>query len=181
VNGRPIVGNMGTLYQNKSLFETLLKVARDYKLPTRISKEWLADRNYLSSLLKPDDVLIDKVISIVPQVPADGWEKFYIEAIGGLQPGITEVIVHLAYNDKEMQAGRNSFRVATKRRVLQNPRVAKAPPWAEISERFQRFKIGAARIVKIQTEPIAAKGGARYALAPFPTGKFWNLSCDIVV
>ncbi len=96
--------HMGTLYQNKSLFETLLKVAREYKLPTRISKEWLADTNYLSSLLKPDDVLIDKVISIVPQVPADSWEKFYLEAIEGLQPGITEVIVHLAYNDKEMQA-----------------------------------------------------------------------------
>ena len=61
---------------------------------------------------------------------------------------------------------RNSFRVATRRSGLQKPRVAKAQPWAEISERFQRFKIGAARIVKIQTESIAAKRGRALRACP---------------
>ena len=96
--------HMGTLYQNKALFETLLRVARDNKLPTRISKGQIASTSFLPSILKPDDIVIDSVISIEPNVPPEGWKKFYTEAIKNVQPGITEVIVHLAYDDAEMRA-----------------------------------------------------------------------------
>src|SRR6266849_10533008 len=34
--------HMGTLYQSKALFETLLRVARENKLPTRMSREFFA-------------------------------------------------------------------------------------------------------------------------------------------
>jgi predicted glycoside hydrolase/deacetylase ChbG (UPF0249 family) len=96
--------HMGTLYQNKKLFETLLRVARDNKLPTRISQEWFASTDYLASILKPEDIVIDRVISIEPSVAADAWEKFYTDAIKSIRPGVSEVIVHLAFDDKEMQA-----------------------------------------------------------------------------
>ena len=96
--------HMGTLYQNKALFETLLRVARENKLPTRISREQIASTSYLPSILKPDDIIIDRVISIDPNVPPDGWAKFYTDAIKSVQPGITEVIVHLGYDDAEMRA-----------------------------------------------------------------------------
>lgn len=96
--------HMGTLYQNQALFETLLRVARENKLPTRISREQIASTSYLPSILKPDDIVIDRVISIEPNVPPDGWAKFYTDAIKSVQPGITEVIVHLAYDDAEMRA-----------------------------------------------------------------------------
>jgi predicted glycoside hydrolase/deacetylase ChbG (UPF0249 family) len=96
--------HMGTLYQNKSLFEVLLRVAREYKLPTRISKEAIASVSYLQSLLKPEDIVIDRIISIEPNVSAEGWEKFYTDGIKSIQPGVTEVIIHLAYDDEEMRA-----------------------------------------------------------------------------
>jgi predicted glycoside hydrolase/deacetylase ChbG (UPF0249 family) len=96
--------HMGTLYQNKALFETLLRVARENKLPTRISREQIASTSYLPSILKPDDIIIDRVISIEPNVPPDGWAKFYTEAIKSVQAGVTEVVVHLAYDDAEMRA-----------------------------------------------------------------------------
>jgi predicted glycoside hydrolase/deacetylase ChbG (UPF0249 family) len=96
--------HMGTLYQNKTLFETLLRVARDNKLPTRISREWFASTNYLASILKPDDVVIDSMITIGPGVAPEGWEKFYTDAIRSIKPGITEIVIHLAYDDAEMQA-----------------------------------------------------------------------------
>ncbi len=96
--------HMGTLYQNKALFETLLRVARENKLPTRISREQIDSTSYLPSILKPDDIIIDRVISIDPSVPPDGWAKFYSDAIKNIQPGITEVVVHLAYDDSEMKA-----------------------------------------------------------------------------
>ncbi len=96
--------HMGTLYQNKALFETLLRVARDNKLPIRLSKEMLASTDYLPSILSPGDVTIDRLISIEPNVTAEGWAKFYADAIKSIQPGVTEIIVHIAYDDEEMRA-----------------------------------------------------------------------------
>jgi len=96
--------HMGTLYQNKALFEVLLRVAREYKLPTRISKEAISSVSYLQSLLRPEDIVIDRIITIEPNVSAEDWEKFYIDGIKSMQPGVTEVIIHLAYDDEEMRA-----------------------------------------------------------------------------
>jgi predicted glycoside hydrolase/deacetylase ChbG (UPF0249 family) len=95
--------HMGTLYQNQALFETLFRVARDNKLLVRVSKEWFAAAPFLPSLLGPDDVVVNGVISIEPGITAEGWSKFYGDAIRNLQPGITEMIVHLAYDNEEMR------------------------------------------------------------------------------
>jgi predicted glycoside hydrolase/deacetylase ChbG (UPF0249 family) len=95
--------HMGTLYQNQALFETLFRVARENKLLIRVSKEWFAAAPFLPSLLGPDDVVVNGVISIEPSVTAEGWSKYYTDAIKNLQPGITEMIVHLAYDNEEMR------------------------------------------------------------------------------
>lgn len=95
--------HMGTLYQNQALFETLFRVARDNKLLVRVSREWFAAAPFLPSLLGPDDVVVNSVISIEPGVTAEGWPRFYADAIKNLQPGLTEMIVHLAYDDQEMK------------------------------------------------------------------------------
>jgi len=96
--------HMGTLYQTKDLFETLLRVARDNELPVRISKEWFSRAPYLPSILKEEDVVIDRVLDINPEIPKEGWADFYSEALKKLQPGVTEMVIHLAYDDAEMRA-----------------------------------------------------------------------------
>jgi predicted glycoside hydrolase/deacetylase ChbG (UPF0249 family) len=96
--------HMGTLYQSKELFETLLRVARENKLPVRISKEWFDRISYLPSLLRPDDIVLDHVITIEPSITSEGWAKFYSDALKSMQPGITEFVVHIAYDDEEMKA-----------------------------------------------------------------------------
>src|SRR5688572_6548092 len=95
--------HMGTLYQNKALFEVFLKVAREYKLPVRIARDWFSRADFLPSILKPDDVFIDRVLDIGPGVAPADWGKFYSEAIKKLEPGVTEVVIHLAHDDGEMQ------------------------------------------------------------------------------
>jgi len=95
--------HMGTLYQNKTLFEVLLRVGRDNHLPVLLPKELLASTNALSSILTQNDIAIDRMITIGPNVPADGWTKFYSEAIKSMQPGVTELIVHIAHDDEEMR------------------------------------------------------------------------------
>jgi predicted glycoside hydrolase/deacetylase ChbG (UPF0249 family) len=95
--------HMGTLYQNKALFEVFLKVAREYKLPVRIAKDWFARADYLPATLKPDDVFIDRVLDVGPDVAPGDWSRFYTDAIKKLEPGVTEVVIHLAYDDAEMR------------------------------------------------------------------------------
>jgi hypothetical protein len=95
--------HMGTLYQSKALFETLLRVARENKLPFRISRESFTRAPFMSSLLGPGDVVLDRIISIEPSVAPEDWSKFYTEEIKNLRPGVTCMIVHLAFADEEMK------------------------------------------------------------------------------
>ena len=95
--------HMGTLYQSKALFEVFLKVAREYKLPVRVAKTWFSQADFLPATLSPDDVFIDRTLDINPAVAPEDWAKFYTEALKKLEPGVTEVIIHLAYDDAEMK------------------------------------------------------------------------------
>ncbi len=96
--------HMGTLYQNRALFEVYMKVARDYRLPIRLSKDMLPLADYIGAVSKPDEVVIDRTVDITPAVGPDGWAKFYSEAIKAAGPGVTLVTIHLAYDDEEMRA-----------------------------------------------------------------------------
>jgi predicted glycoside hydrolase/deacetylase ChbG (UPF0249 family) len=96
--------HMGTLYQTKELFEVLIRVGRENKLPMRIAREQFSSGAYLNDLIRPDDVIIDNVISIGPNISADEWKNYYLEAIKNLPAGVSEMIVHLAYDDQEMKA-----------------------------------------------------------------------------
>jgi chitin disaccharide deacetylase len=95
--------HMGTLYQSKALFEVFLRVAREYKLPVRVAKEWGPRADVLQLTLTPNDVFIDRTLDVNPGVAPQDWAKFYTEELRKLQPGITEVIIHLAYDDAEMR------------------------------------------------------------------------------
>lgn len=96
--------HMGTLYQSKALFEVFLRVARANKLPVRIAKTWFARADFLPEIVKADDVYIDRVLDINPAVAPNDWARFYSDAIKKLEPGVTEVIIHLAYDDAEMRS-----------------------------------------------------------------------------
>jgi len=95
--------HMGTLYQNKALFEIFLRVAREQKLPVRVAKAWFTRADFLPELLTPNDVFIDRVLDINPGVAPQDWASFYTDALRKLEPGVTEVVIHLAYDDTEMR------------------------------------------------------------------------------
>ncbi|MGC1415061.1 MAG: polysaccharide deacetylase family protein [Candidatus Acidiferrum sp.] len=93
------------LYTNgKDLFQSLLRVAHDYKLPVFMVRDWFADRPYLEAALGPDDLVVDHTVTMEPGVPPEKWEEFYIQALKNLQPGVTVFIIHLAFDDEEMRA-----------------------------------------------------------------------------
>ncbi|HYJ47805.1 MAG TPA: polysaccharide deacetylase family protein [Pyrinomonadaceae bacterium] len=144
--------HMGTLYQNEPLFQVFLRVAHDNRLPIRISRDWLARAPFIPSNLGPDDIVIDRIIEIGPNVPPENWAAFYAEAVRSIRPGVTEIVVHLAYDDEEMRAATSNhpawgaawrqrdfdfFTGERFRRLLQENNV-KLVTWAEIAKLLQR-------------------------------------------
>jgi chitin disaccharide deacetylase len=93
------------LFDNgKELFEVVVRIAHDYQLPVFVARDWFADRPYLQSSLGPSDIVIDHTVTIEPSVSPVKWADFYKAAVKNLQPGVTEFVIHLGYDNDEMRA-----------------------------------------------------------------------------
>jgi len=96
--------HMGTLAATPQLYSVLIKVAHEYhlpfmavRLPGHLGEEML-------KLVSPDDIVLDHLVMFDSHVPENQWTASYVKAIESLQPGLSEMIVHLAHDDSEMQA-----------------------------------------------------------------------------
>lgn len=97
--------HMGTLFQTPALFEAYLRAGREYKIPVFIPGDALrAQAPQLLAMLTPEDFVIDHLAMASPDVSPDQWEAYYTGLIEDLQPGVTEIIVHVAHDDDEMAA-----------------------------------------------------------------------------
>ena len=89
---------------NKELFAVFARLAHEYRLPFFVTRDWSAQYPYLEPGLGPNDIVIDHTVTIEPSVPAEKWADFYTTALKNLQPGVTEFVIHLAYDNDEMKA-----------------------------------------------------------------------------
>jgi len=95
--------HMHALYVTPELFGVFLKVAREYKLPIRMARNDQPFQSVLP-LMAPGDPIPDAIFSPGEDILATGWTDYYVNLIKNLQPGVTEVFVHLAHDDAETQA-----------------------------------------------------------------------------
>ncbi len=95
--------HMGMLFERPDLFAVYVKVAREHKLPFLAFLDSNTPKE-LSSLISPNDVLINGVVMAYPGIPTNQWKEFYLNAVKNLKPGVTEIIVHLGHDDAELQA-----------------------------------------------------------------------------
>jgi hypothetical protein len=97
--------HMGCLFwTNVDLFKIYLRLGREYHLPLLLSRDLLdglppAYRQALAG----GEVIIDHAIMANPEDYHGGMTGFYEKALHNLQPGVSEMIIHLAYDDREMQ------------------------------------------------------------------------------
>jgi predicted glycoside hydrolase/deacetylase ChbG (UPF0249 family) len=95
--------HMGTLAARPELYQALIRVAHEKRLPfmaVRVTDErakWL-------SMLAPGDVVLDSLVMFDPKIPASEWTASYVKALGALGPGVHEMIVHLGHDDSELEA-----------------------------------------------------------------------------
>jgi chitin disaccharide deacetylase len=94
--------HMGALFNSPELIATYVKVARAYRLPFLGALQ--AGPVTRQAPFNDSDVLLDAVVIADERVPKEGWKEFYLKAIADLKPGLTEMIVHLGYDDAELRA-----------------------------------------------------------------------------
>jgi predicted glycoside hydrolase/deacetylase ChbG (UPF0249 family) len=92
------------IMNGKELFDAMLRVAHEYKLPVFVTRDWFADHPYLQASLGPSDIVLDHTVTIEPEIPPQKWAEFYLTALKNLKPGVTEFVIHPGYDDDELRA-----------------------------------------------------------------------------
>jgi predicted glycoside hydrolase/deacetylase ChbG (UPF0249 family) len=92
------------IMNGKELFDVMLRVAHEYKLPVFVNRDWFAAHPYLQTSLGPGDIVLDHTVTIEPEVPPEKWAEFYLTALKNLKPGVTEFVIHPGYDDEELRA-----------------------------------------------------------------------------
>jgi predicted glycoside hydrolase/deacetylase ChbG (UPF0249 family) len=92
------------IFSGKDIFDTVLRIAHEYKLPLFVARDWFANYPYLEKGLGAKDVVIDHEVTISPSVTPGKWNDFYLDALKNLKPGVTAFIIHPGLDDEELRA-----------------------------------------------------------------------------
>src|SRR4030095_3294915 len=103
--------HMGALFGRSEYLKILIKLGREYKVPVMLSKPgFRAVFNVnLDSLITEKDVVLDMIYTASPQDYKNGMENYYTNVFKSLQPGVSILIFHTAYDDAEMKAATINF------------------------------------------------------------------------
>ncbi|RJP21608.1 MAG: ChbG/HpnK family deacetylase [Candidatus Omnitrophota bacterium] len=112
--------HMGTLYAIREFADVAIKLAEEYDIPLMLFhltphiRQMLDSRDFytpafVESLETRDFPLLDALYQI-HNTPVEKSEEFYRNVIRNLQPGVSELIIHLADASKEIEAISSSHR-----------------------------------------------------------------------
>lgn len=97
--------HMGAAFSKKEFFLSYLKLGREFKIPVFIPRQLLESYGLKSDgEITARDVVTDHVLSAGPEDFKKGMAEFYSKGLRALPPGLTYLIIHLAYDNAEMQA-----------------------------------------------------------------------------
>jgi predicted glycoside hydrolase/deacetylase ChbG (UPF0249 family) len=94
--------HMSVLFRNPVLFGVFTKVAHDYALPFRVPRS-LRDDPKTSSFLADTDLTLNKILQANAYIRPEHWKQSYLRALRSLEPGLSELIVHLGYDNSELK------------------------------------------------------------------------------
>jgi predicted glycoside hydrolase/deacetylase ChbG (UPF0249 family) len=87
--------HMGAIVTTPDLIQAYLGLGQAYKLPLLLDNR--------AEGLAPGSVLLNELLQMRPGTPKSQWLDAYKKMLAPLPPGSYQLIVHLAYNDDEMQ------------------------------------------------------------------------------
>jgi predicted glycoside hydrolase/deacetylase ChbG (UPF0249 family) len=97
--------HMIALVSRPDFFQEYAHLGKQYGLPIQLVKEgsYRAPPQGSAAEFAASQPLLDGIISMDPGTPERDWLDWYKKQLTPLQPGIYEIIVHLAYDDEEMR------------------------------------------------------------------------------
>jgi len=139
--------HMGTLFGRPDYLKLYIQMGREYKVPVMLPKFAAAG---LGSFLTDKDVLVDDIKIASPPDFKNGMASFYTGVLDSVKAGLTVLIIHAAYDDKEMrsvtidhpdygaawrQADYNFFTSETCKRILKEKNI-KVITWREVRDKL---------------------------------------------
>ena len=94
--------HMAALASSPELFTVYQRLGREYNVPI-LSEKGETFRVPPGVSLADNEMLVQKVIGMEPGIDRKDWLKWYENALAPLPPGVYQLIVHLGYDDEEIQ------------------------------------------------------------------------------
>lgn len=97
--------HMGTVLSAPEFYQILLKLGHEYQVPVLIPAEMIAQTSpQLLEQLRKNNTVVDQLFMINQVSPEGQWGAPYLNFIEDMQPGLNEMIVHLAVDNDETRA-----------------------------------------------------------------------------
>jgi hypothetical protein len=97
--------HMGSVVFISQLIPVYLEMAKTYKLPCMLPKDMLFILPpEMQKLISSDVVVLDHYYELQPEQVSGKWIDPYLKALSEMKPGLNELIVHLSFDNDEMQA-----------------------------------------------------------------------------
>lgn len=93
--------HMGTLYAKPDYLKVVMKLGHEYKVPVMLNNLILSANK--TSANDAGDVVIDSILIENPAAFKSGTNAFYTKILNDIKPGVHLIILHAAYDDREMQ------------------------------------------------------------------------------
>jgi predicted glycoside hydrolase/deacetylase ChbG (UPF0249 family) len=95
--------HMGAMAATRQLYAELIQAGRQHHVPFMAVHVTDARQNWMQ-MFNSRDVVLDSMVMFEPGVPPAQWTSAYVKALDQLKPGVNELIVHLGYDNAELQA-----------------------------------------------------------------------------
>lgn len=97
--------HMGAVMATPEFLKAYIQVGRDHNLPVLLDYGIPAmDSPEIQQMMTEKDVVVDRVLTAMPEDFADGMDQYYTKVLNELEPGLNCLLIHTAYDDEEMQA-----------------------------------------------------------------------------
>ena len=102
INISHIDSHEGALFFNKEFFKVYLELASENKLAVFVPD--IVTAQFDSNLTQPENlVVIDNLYMAQNGMNLEDFESFYLDILDNLEPGLSQILVHLGYDDDEMK------------------------------------------------------------------------------
>jgi predicted glycoside hydrolase/deacetylase ChbG (UPF0249 family) len=97
--------HMGAPVSTPDFAAAYMKIGKEYGLPVLLDgRVYDMEHVGIKTLLDDNTVIVDRILAMDPGAYQEGAKKFYSNLLKNLEPGLTFLLFHTAYDNAEMQA-----------------------------------------------------------------------------